>query len=271
MLVNFFRTNSEKENEMIEGNSEKVKKKVVWPKRLFIFIFLITVGFVGGAMSSYNFVKSSVIDPLMEEHKELDSKFMKQTEIVTELKHQLDLERSADRTIYLKNDIHEYIRANFKKVPRSVAKTISTEIVEKSKQYSVSPELLVGIVQVESAFDPMAVSSKSARGLMQVMPAWAEKFSLPDEYELHNIDINIESGIKVFQIHQEEASGNIEETLYLYVGKDKSYAPKVFMAMGQFVSFRSMIEKEEVNGNGHYPEQELVDESKPKPGTVPRH
>lgn len=255
---------------MVEGNEKIVKTRLLWPRRLLIYCIILAVGFIGGSMSSYNFLKASQVDPLVNELKKLDSKFIQQSEKMNSLKHQLDLERSADRTIYLKNDIYEYIRTHFKKVPRSLAKTISTELVEKSKQYSVSPELLVGIIEVESAFDPMAVSSKSARGLMQVMPSWAEKFNLPDEYELHNVDVNIESGIKVFQIHQEEASGDIEETLYLYVGKDKSYAPKVFMAMGRFVSFRSTIEKEEVNGN-HYQEQEIVDESKPKPGTIPRH
>lgn len=256
---------------MFEGNEKVDKTRPLWSRRLLVCFIILAGGFIGGAMSSYNYLKVSQVVPLVYELKKLDSKFMEQTEKMQSLKHQLDLEHSADRTIYLKNDIYEYIRTHFKKVPRTLAKTISTELVEKSKQYSVSPELLVGIIEVESAFDPMAVSSKSARGLMQVMPAWAEKFNLPDEYELHNVDVNIESGIKVFQIHQEEASGDIEETLYLYVGKDKSYAPKVFMAMGRFVSFRSTIEKEEVNGNGHHQEQEIVDESIPKPGTIPRH
>ena len=57
--------------------------------------------------------------------------------------------------------------------------------------------------------------------------------------------IGIESGIKVFLIHLEEAKWNISKGLYYYVGKDKSYSDSVYIAVGRFVSFRSMIDGKE--------------------------
>lgn len=176
----------------------------------------------------------------------------------------------------LKRDIELYIRHTYKKVPKSVAKTIAVFLVDQSKKEDVSPELMVGIMQVESMFNPMAVGPKTkyghARGLMQVMPEWAKKFGLDTKYDLHDIDTNITSGIKVFKIHLEEGKGKISEGLYLYVNKDRSYVDKVYNAMGKFVSFRSTVDDDEksedssveTNGNGHGKKDPKIKEKKQK-------
>ena len=44
----------------------------------------------------------------------------------------------------------------------------------------VEPELLRAIIVVESGFNPAAVSSKGARGLMQLMPATAQAYGVTD-------------------------------------------------------------------------------------------
>lgn len=150
----------------------------------------------------------------------------------------------------LKRDIFLYIDKKFQLIPRTVATDIAQQILLVSKQENVSPELIVGIIQVESSFNPMAISKKNARGLMQVMPEWAPKFDLKKITDLHDIDINIQSGVKVLKIHIEEAKGSISKGLYYYVGKSDSYASKVYEAMGKFVAFRSTIDDDEINGNG---------------------
>ena len=43
----------------------------------------------------------------------------------------------------------------------------------ESKRASLSPSLVMGLIEVESGFRKFAVSSSSARGYMQVMPFWA--------------------------------------------------------------------------------------------------
>jgi hypothetical protein len=151
----------------------------------------------------------------------------------------------------LKRDIELYIRGNYRKVPKVVAQRIASIVVDLSKTEEVSPELLIGIIQVESQFNPMAVGPKTkygnARGLMQIMPAWAKKFELESLYDLHDVDINIVSGVKVFKIHLKENKGSISKALYYYVNKDKAYVDKVYNAMGRFVSFRSTIGDTEKN------------------------
>ena len=141
----------------------------------------------------------------------------------------------------LKRDIFLYIDTKFSRVPDSVSKEIADEILQISKEENISPELIMGIMQVESSFNPLAISNKGARGLMQVMPAWAKKFELEKVSDLHNIDTNIECGVRVLKIHIDESKGSLTKGLYHYVGKSDSYAGKVYQAMGQFIAFRSNV------------------------------
>jgi hypothetical protein len=160
----------------------------------------------------------------------------------------------------LRRDIFLYIDKKFQLIPNTLAADIAMQIIEQSKNANVSPELVVGIIEVESSFNPMAVSSKNARGLMQVMPEWAKKFGLKKVTDLHDVGTNIQSGIKVLQIHIDEEKGNITKGLYRYVGGSESYADKVYASMGKFVAFRSTIdddEKDIVNGDKPEDEQEI--------------
>jgi hypothetical protein len=149
----------------------------------------------------------------------------------------------------LKRDIELYITYNYNKISKIVAKTIAINVVKESNKQETSPELVMGIIQVESVFNPMQVGKKTkygrARGLMQVMPEWVEKFGIKSKHDLHDIDTNIKSGIRVFNIHLKEANGDISGGLYLYVNKDKAYVKKVYTAVGKFVSFRSTVDDDE--------------------------
>ena len=156
----------------------------------------------------------------------------------------VETECEIDQNNLLKRDIEIYIKVRYTRVPKVVARSIAENIILYSCQYGILPELVTGIIEVESGFNPMVISKKGARGLMQVMPEWAPKFKIKVN-DLHDIDVGIESGIKVFLIHLEEAKWNISKGLYYYVGKDKSYSDSVYIAVGRFVSFRSMIDGKE--------------------------
>ena len=167
-----------------------------------------------------------------------------------ELKEQINLFK--DRDDILKRDIELYIKIAHPKVSKLVANAIAKYAVEFGRKYHISPELVVGIIKVESNFDPMAVgprtkSGENARGLMQVMPEWVPKLELKSKYDFHDIDTAIESGVRVFKIHLEENDNDISSGLYDYVNHDTKYVTDVYVAMGKFVTFRSTIDDGELN------------------------
>jgi len=59
-------------------------------------------------------------------------------------------------------------------------------------QYHVSPALVHAVVSTESAYNPVAVSSKGARGLMQLMPQTARRYGVRDSFDA---DQNIRGGV----------------------------------------------------------------------------
>ncbi|HET8922946.1 MAG TPA: lytic transglycosylase domain-containing protein [Candidatus Acidoferrum sp.] len=58
--------------------------------------------------------------------------------------------------------------------------------------FEVPLELVEAVIQVESGWNPYAVSRKGAAGLMQLMPATASRFGVPDRF---NIEENIRGGV----------------------------------------------------------------------------
>ena len=59
--------------------------------------------------------------------------------------------------------------------------------------HGVHPDLVYAVAAVESNFDPVAVSSKGAQGLMQLMPATALRFGISDPF---NPNENILGGVR---------------------------------------------------------------------------
>lgn len=71
--------------------------------------------------------------------------------------------------------------------------TAYDHLIEKhAAMYSVSPQLVRAVVQVESGFNPRAVSHEGAIGLMQLMPATAIEMGVRDPFEP---DQNIRGGV----------------------------------------------------------------------------
>ena len=63
---------------------------------------------------------------------------------------------------------------------QSIAKAQGIEILKATIGTEVSPALVLAIMTIESGGNPAAVSSAGAQGLMQLMPATAERFGVTD-------------------------------------------------------------------------------------------
>jgi soluble lytic murein transglycosylase-like protein len=79
---------------------------------------------------------------------------------------------------------------------RSVAttgvRTFDDLIVEHARRNSIRADLVRAVVQVESAYNPYAVSPKGAQGLMQLMPATARRFGVVNAFDPEQ---NIRAGV----------------------------------------------------------------------------
>jgi hypothetical protein len=66
-------------------------------------------------------------------------------------------------------------------------------ISESARAHGVAPELVASVIAVESNFNPNAISWRSARGLMQLMPDTAARFGVTRVFDPQQ---NIEAGTR---------------------------------------------------------------------------
>lgn len=88
-----------------------------------------------------------------------------------------------------------------------------TSINEHSQRMGVSADLVRAVIQVESAFNPSAVSTKGAMGLMQLMPATARELGVANPFEP---DQNIRGGVTYLKRLLDRYNQNVELALAAY-------------------------------------------------------
>lgn len=142
----------------------------------------------------------------------------------------------------------KHIRKANKQQESSISTMVAKAIVDHvhwEKYRFISEEhrlnflsVLVGVIHVESRFDPAAVSDKNARGLMQVhWPTWKKYFSSPDE--AHDLQRNLSVGTGILRLYMDRSNNNLRVALYRYLGtRDDRYADRV---IGNAVSFRNGV------------------------------
>src|ERR1700733_12586962 len=72
-------------------------------------------------------------------------------------------------------------------------------VAEAAKNFDVNPLLVDSVIQVESNYNPFAVSPKGAQGLMQLMPGTAQRFGVTDSFDPKQ---NIEAGVRYLKFLQ---------------------------------------------------------------------
>jgi Transglycosylase SLT domain len=90
-----------------------------------------------------------------------------------------------------------------------------------ASQHSLSPQLLHSVIKVESGYNAMAVSSKGALGLMQLIPATARRFGVANVF---NPVENIEGGAKYLRYLLDLYNGNYPLALAAYNAGEKAVA-----------------------------------------------
>jgi soluble lytic murein transglycosylase-like protein len=80
-------------------------------------------------------------------------------------------------------------------------------------EYRLDPNLVLAVIEAESAFDPDARSRKNAQGLMQLIPSTAERFGVQDVWDPEQ---NLRGGMAYLRWLLDRFEGDLELALAGY-------------------------------------------------------
>jgi len=90
---------------------------------------------------------------------------------------------------------------------------IGSLIEQAATQHAMDPELIRAMVEVESNFNPLAVSPRGAMGLMQLIPGTARRFGVSNVFDPAE---NLDGGVRYMKFLMGMFDGNLELSLAAY-------------------------------------------------------
>jgi soluble lytic murein transglycosylase-like protein len=120
--------------------------------------------------------------------------------------------------------------ARYKKYPTERQEFLQTVWYE-ARRAGLPLSLVLGVVQVESAFRKHAISSAGARGYMQVMPFWARLIGDGDDSRLFHLQTNLRFGCVILRHYLDRERGDVFMALGRYNGsRGQSAYPQAVQA-----------------------------------------
>lgn len=106
------------------------------------------------------------------------------------------------------------------------------EVHAEATRAKLDPELVLSVIQVESNFDPYAISHAGARGLMQVMPFWLKEIGRPGD-SLFRETTNLRYGCTILKFYLDKEKGDRVLALARYNGSrgSRKYPALVYKAL----------------------------------------
>ena len=90
---------------------------------------------------------------------------------------------------------------------------LTPHIKDAATRHGVSADLIAAIIEIESEFNPRAVSHRGARGLMQLMPATAAGLGVSDPFDPRE---NIDGGVRHLRSLMDRFDNNLPLVLAAY-------------------------------------------------------
>jgi soluble lytic murein transglycosylase-like protein len=103
----------------------------------------------------------------------------------------------------------------------------------------LDPGLVLGLIQVESAFRKYAVSVAGARGYMQVMPFWTATVGDNDRRKLFHMQSNLRYGCSILRMYLDRERGDLYLALGRYNGsRGRPEYPKAVLSAAERWDFK---------------------------------
>jgi soluble lytic murein transglycosylase-like protein len=114
--------------------------------------------------------------------------------------------------------LNEMSRRLEKRLPDKIYRRdfLSTVHYEATRA-GLDPQLVLGLIEVESGFKKYAVSSAGARGYMQVMPFWTREIGTAEQ-NLFHLRINLRYGCTILRHYLDMEKGDLFRALGRYNG-----------------------------------------------------
>ena len=119
-----------------------------------------------------------------------------------------------DAEVWLK--ISDQRLARFEKDPEIRLEILQT-VYQESHHHGLDPDLVLAVIQIESAFNRFAVSRVGAQGFMQIMPFWRLEIGRKQD-NLISTQTNIRYGTAILAHYLEVAEGDLVDALGRYNG-----------------------------------------------------
>jgi len=103
----------------------------------------------------------------------------------------------------------------------------------EASRAGLDPALVLSVIEVESNFNPYAISKAGARGLMQIMPFWLKILGKDTSSDsLFNVRTNLRYGCTILKHYLDKEKGNTTRALARYNGSrgKYNYPKKVYRA-----------------------------------------
>lgn len=100
---------------------------------------------------------------------------------------------------YIEPVIYKRAKAVHAKASGSQLHRMAVAVAKYSKEYQVPPEVVIAVIEHESTFSPIVISSRNCVGLMQLSPPTAKAVAADlgmVYYNLQNVEHNIRIGTK---------------------------------------------------------------------------